>query len=412
MAISNDSEQLQPHGQVHLGIALDGVGWHPGAWLEPHADSPDPTSAQYWASLVGVAQRGLADFVTIDDSFAPPGTTVLGPPSDGANHPRLDAELIAARVAPVTEHIGLIPTVTTTHTEPFHVASAIATLDYTSHGRAGWQPRVSATAIEAGHFGRREITEPTADELAALRSGGRSSLAVELFDEAADAVEVARRLWDSWEDDAEIRDVPNRRFIDRDKLHYIDFVGQFFSVRGPAITPRPPQGQPVVAALAHSDIPFEFAARAADLVFITPTLNDGPEPIIQQIRAAEDRVGRSGDPLQIYADILVVLDTPTESGAARLARLDESVGAPLLTDAAVYTGDASELVELIASWNIGGVNGVRLRPAVLPDDLNLIADRLIPELQRRKLFRTEYRGSSLRETLGLTVAPANRYAAI
>src|SRR5690606_25128531 len=140
-----------------------------------------------------------------------------------------------------------IPTVTTTHTEPFHVATALATLDYTSRGRAGWQARVSATAEEAAHFGRREITHPSPAEIAeVLATGTVPPRARELFEEATDVVEVVRRLWDSWEDDAEIRDVATRRFIDRDKLHYVDFEGSHFSVRGPSITPRPPQGQPVV----------------------------------------------------------------------------------------------------------------------------------------------------------------------
>ncbi len=124
---------------------------------------------------------------------------------------------------------------TVTHTEPFHVSKAIATLDHISHGRAGWQPRVSSTAPDAELFGRRG--EPGRDEL---------------FDEAGDFVEVVRRLWDSWEDDAVIRDVATGRYVDRDRLHYVDFTGRYFSVKGPSITPRPPQGQPVVAVLAHA----------------------------------------------------------------------------------------------------------------------------------------------------------------
>src|SRR4029079_19235500 len=156
---------------------------------------------------------------------------------------RPDAVLAASRVAPVTHHIGLIPVVTVTHTEPFHVSKAIATLDFVSQGRAGWQVRVAGTPHEAELFGRRDVG------------------AVDLFDEASDAVEVARRLWDSWEDEAAIRDRSTGRFVDRDKLHYIDLVGKYFSVKGPSITPRPPQGQPVVTALAHQIPVYEFAAR-------------------------------------------------------------------------------------------------------------------------------------------------------
>lgn len=179
---------------------------------------------------------------------------------------RADAVLVAARIAPLTRHIGLVPVATVTHTEPFHVSKSIATLDYVSHGRAGWQARVSVTTHEAALFGRRSVNPE------------------ELFDEARDCVEVVRRLWDSWEDDAVIRDVATGRYVDRDKLHYIDFTGKYFSVKGPSITPRPPQGQPVVAALAHATPAYEFAAASADVVFITPTDEASLESILPRYR--------------------------------------------------------------------------------------------------------------------------------
>src|SRR5262249_40944112 len=148
------------------------------------------------------ADAARLDFVTIDDSF--------GPPPTGSARP--DAVLVASFLAPLTDHIGLIPVATTTHTEPFHLSTALATVDHISQGRAGWQVRVSALSEEAPLLGRR----------APLPIG-------ELFDEAADAVEVVRRLWDSWQDDAVIKDVATGRFIDRDRLHYIDFAGAYFS---------------------------------------------------------------------------------------------------------------------------------------------------------------------------------------
>ena len=186
---------------------------------------------------------------------------------------------MAARIAPVTRHIWLVPVATVTRTEPFHVSKAIATLDFVSHGRAGWQPRISATAYEAALFGRRTgFDAPDVDDL---------------FDEAADAVEVVRRLWDSWEDDAIIRDVATGRYVDRDKLHYIDFVDKHFSVKGPSITPRPPQGQPVVAALAHAPRIYEFAARSADIVFVTPTDGESLRSILTEISHAGGGASRS-----------------------------------------------------------------------------------------------------------------------
>ena len=171
----------------------------------------------------------------------------------------MDAVLIAARVAPRTRHIGLLPSAVATHTEPFHLSKAIATLDYVSSGRAGIQVEVTASAAAARHFGRRP-----APESAQAR-----------YDEATDYVEVLRRLWDSWEDDAEIRDSATGRFIDRKKLHYIDFDGKWFSVKGPSITPRPPQGQPLVAALDDGEDSRRFIARSADIGFITPSNRAG-----------------------------------------------------------------------------------------------------------------------------------------
>ncbi len=246
---STPSSHLAP---LHLAVALDGAGWHPAAWREPHSRPSELFSASYWTDVVTTAERGLLDFVTIEDSLSVPANP-LEPVDDAVDRvrARLDAHLVAARLAPITSNVGLIPTITTIHTEPFHVSKAVATLDYTSRGRAGWQVKVSASEPEAAQFGRRDIPALTDADRQSIVSGVLPDFVRALFDEAAEAADVVRRLWDSWEDDAEIRDVEQRRFIDRDKLHYIDFEGKYLSVRGPSVTPRPPQGHPVVTALAH-----------------------------------------------------------------------------------------------------------------------------------------------------------------
>ncbi|GIG21730.1 FMNH2-utilizing oxygenase [Cellulomonas chitinilytica] len=395
--------------QLHLGVALDGAGWHPAAWREPNARPDELFTAGYWLDLVRTAQDAVADLVTIEDTLALQSSRFEGPDERTDQvRGRLDAELVAARLAPVTQGIGLVPVVTVTHTEPFHVSKALATLDYTSHGRAGWQVRASAGASHAALFGRREVPElvPPFD----IEDLKIAPFIQDVFDEAADAVEVVRRLWDSWEDDAEIRDVATDRFIDRDKLHYVDFEGKHFSVRGPSITPRPPQGQPVVTVLAHARVPYELAARSADVVFVTPHDHAGAEAILREVRDAEDRVGRTGLPLQVWADLAVVLDTPEESGADRKARLDALAGDPWFTDAVVVAGSAGAVADQIAAWHELGYAGVRLRPAVLPDDLALIARDLAPELRRRGLTRSAYDADSLRGLLGLPTDVPNRYA--
>jgi len=350
---------------LHLAVALDGYGWHPEAWRHT-ADLEPVTSGRYWSGLAATAERGLLDFVTFDDALTPQRRRRPEiEPRWLAGRP--DAVLVASRVAPAISHIGLIPVATVTHTEPFHISKAIATLDFVSHGRAGWQVRVSGTAHEAELFGRRDV------------------IGADLFDEASDAVEVVRRLWDSWEDDAIIRDVATGRFVDRDKLHYIDFAGKYFSVKGPSITPRSPQGQPAVAALAHASPIYEFASRSTDLVFITPQDDDSLRTILPEVAG-----------LKVYADVYVTFDGTADPRS----------------DALVFDGTPTELVDLLLRWQQSGIDGVRLRPAVNATDLPVIVDEVVPLLQQAGRFRTAYTdGETLRERLGLPIAE-NRYARV
>jgi len=356
---------------LHLAVALDGYGWHPQAWRAVGPGVPSVLSGRYWAELARTAERGLLDFLTIDDTLMPqPGRRERIDPRRLAG--RDDAVLVAARIAPATRHIGLIPVATVTHTEPFHISKAIATLDYVSHGRAGWQPRVSVTAHEAALFGRRDGSQ------------------IPLFEEAVEHVEVVRRLWDSWEDDAVIRDVATGRYVDRDKLHYIDFTGKYFSVKGPSITPRPPQGQPVVAALAHAGPVYEFAAAGADVVFITPSDGESLHGILNEVHAA------GGTELKVFADVVVSFDGDGD----------------FRSDALVFAGSTTELVDMLLEWQRIGIDGARLRPAVNATDLPAIVDDVVPLLQRAGRFRSSYQdGETLRARLGLPVAP-NRYAAV
>jgi alkanesulfonate monooxygenase SsuD/methylene tetrahydromethanopterin reductase-like flavin-dependent oxidoreductase (luciferase family) len=391
---------------LHLVAALDGAGWHPQAWREADARPAELTTAGYWTDVVQEAEAGLLDAVTIEDSFALQSADPSRP-DDRIDQVRgrLDAVLVAARVAPVTRHIGLIPTAIVTHTEPFHLSKAIATLDYVSHGRAGVRVQVSARPQEYAHVGRR----PTpALDLTRLDAPANEAVVRQLFDEATDYVEVLRRLWDSWEDDAEIRDVATGRFVDVDKLHYIDFDGAYFSVKGPSITPRPPQGQPLVALLAHSEIPYRLSATSGDVVFVTPHDDDSVGTVLSDVQREAEAVGRD-EPLTVLADLVVILDDSAARAQERRARLDELDGATWTSDARIVASTAVELADLLEAWHARGLDGFRLRPATIPGDLTRITRELVPELQRRDLFRTAYGEESLRARFGLH-RPANRYA--
>jgi alkanesulfonate monooxygenase SsuD/methylene tetrahydromethanopterin reductase-like flavin-dependent oxidoreductase (luciferase family) len=363
-----------------LAAALDGAGHHPAAGM---VGGVDPFDAGVWARMVARAEEGGLDLVTFEDTF-------------GAARARPDAAVVAARLAPLTRRIGLVPVVTTTHTEPFHVASVIATLDHVSRGRAGWQPRISARPVEADLVGVRPA--PSVDAA---------------FADARDAVEVVRRLWDSWEDHAIIKDVATGRYVDRDKLHYVDFAGGTFTVKGPSIVPRPPQGQPVVAVLAHMPPADDLAARGADVVFVTPDLDgDAVRSRVGGIRAAEAAAGRTGQPLRVVADVAVVLASGASEAAARRDRLDEAAGAEWATDAPVFAGTADELADVMLAGADAGLDGYRLRPAATGPDLAAVADDLVPALRRRGVLGDASSGDeapTLRARLGLP-RPASRYA--
>ncbi|MFE4654476.1 LLM class flavin-dependent oxidoreductase [Streptomyces sp. NBC_01550] len=394
---------------LHLAVALDGAGWHPAAWREPVARPGDLLTAEYWADIVTEAEHGLLDFVTIEDALGLQSSRFTEPDTRTDQvRGRLDAVLIAARVAPLTRHIGLVPTVVATHTEPFHISKAIATLDYVSTGRAGLRIQVSARQNEAAHFGRRVFPRFRIED---LDSPAVHELTAELFEEAGDYIEAVRRLWDSWEDDAEIRDAATGRFIDRDKLHYIDFEGRHFSVKGPSITPRPPQGQPLVSALAHQSVPFQLVARSADIGYVTPHDTDQARAIVDEIRGEQAAAGRAEDPLHIFGDLVVFLDDDPAAATARRDRLDGLAGYPYTSDAKVFTGTPAQLADLLLEWQRAGLSGFRLRPAVIGHDLEAITRGLVPELQRRNAFRRAYEADTLRGLLGLS-RPANRYAAV
>ncbi|MCX5192481.1 LLM class flavin-dependent oxidoreductase [Streptomyces sp. NBC_00249] len=399
----SSSASLPPTARapLHLAVALDGAGRHPAAWREPGARPEALLTARYWADAVAEAEAGLLDFVTFDDAFSLQSSAPDGP--DGRTdrvRGRLDAVLTAARVAPLTRHLGLVPSVTTTHTEPFHISKAVATLDHVSRGRAGLHLRIAGPPHEERHFGRRPAPLPAAAR----------------YEEAADHVEVVRRLWDSWEDDAEIRDVATGRFVDRDKLHHIDFEGRHFSVRGPSITPRPPQGQPLVSAAAapagHRDAEasYRLLARSADIGYVGLRGRAESLAAVAAIGHAREAAGPGLAPLRLLGELTVFLDGDGPAAAARKERLDALSGHPYEQDAEVFTGTPAQLADLLEEHRSAGLDGFRLRPGVLAHDLPAVTRALVPELQRRGLFRTAYEADTLRGLLGLEPRPANRYA--
>lgn len=353
---------------LHLAVEIDGDGAHPAAWRRA-AHSPDQLlTPRRVARVAAVAENAGFTLVTLDDSVLPPGAS---PDPVG----RIGAVERAAFVAASTSTIGIAPVVPVTYAEPFHVSSQLASLDHISAGRAGWVVTEEERPEAARAWGRPLV----ADAAARAR-------------ESRDGVEVARTLWDSWEDDAVIRSVATSRYLDRERLHYIDFTGETYAVKGPAIVPRPPQGQLVVLGR-----PDRVPAAQLDIALV-----EGPD-----LAAVATAATAAGTP-RVFAEVEVALDTPDATGAERVADLERH--APWTDRRRLrHIGSASQLIALLGELR-RYVDGVRLHPLVLDEDLPVLSRLVLPALSERRLAARPLPGTSLRQALGLE-RPANRFTA-
>ncbi|HEY1973006.1 MAG TPA: LLM class flavin-dependent oxidoreductase [Pseudonocardia sp.] len=342
---------------MHLALEIDGDGAHPTAWRRAAQPPGQLLTPARWRTVGRAAENAGFTLVTVNDGMLPPNST------DGPVG-RIGAVERAAFVAASTSVLGIAPVVSASYAEPFHLSSQLASLDHISAGRAGWIVDVSPGRETARAWGR-----PLVPDAAAHRR------------EARDSVRVARDLWDSWEDDAVIRDVATSRYLDRDRLHYIDFTGDTFAVKGPAIVPRPPQGQLVVFA-------------PAGLL---------PDDQVDVTLVTEPR--RAGTPLT-FAELEVALDTPAVTATERVADLARHGPWPD-RGRRRYTGPADGLVRLLTEL-AGRVDGVRLHPLVLDEDLGVLSRRVLPALSLAEVINRPVPGASLRTTLGLH-RPDNRY---
>lgn len=344
---------------INIGIALNEAG----QIADPTAG--DPQSGTYWENILRRVDRHV-DFITLDDHF-------------GSGEQGFDATLLASRLGPLAQQTGIIPAVTVNYNEPFHVSTTIATIDYVTRGRAGLLAKLPPPA-EAADISRVIGSLP----------GFPAAETADLQEDASDALEVIRQLWDSWEDNAIIRDPVSQRFVDGEKLHYINFRGKRFSVLGPSIVPRPPQGQPVIAASAGTDRELEFAAGTADLVFLRPGASAVGE-FIEKARAAANRTGRH---VKYILDIDVHFDAQDRND----------------TTATRWNGQASALAEQIREWVAQGFDGMRLIPLDLDRDLAGLTEVVFPALADAGLLPSG-RAPSLRTRLGLPEAQ-NRYSRV
>ncbi|GAA3140588.1 LLM class flavin-dependent oxidoreductase [Planomonospora alba] len=434
-----------PARKLRLNAFLMGVGHHEAAWRHPRTEPARVTDVRHYQHLARTAERGKLDSVFLADGLALHGNVRHNALAG------LEPLTLLSALAAVTERIGLIATASTTYNEPFHLARAFASLDHISGGRAGWNIVTSAGEAEAHNFGRERPAH--ADRYA----------------RAAEFVEVATALWDSWEDDAILADRRAGEYADTGKIHALDHAGAHFRVRGPLTTSRPPQGHPVLVQAGSSEDGKEFAARFAEAVFTAQqTLAEG-RAFYADIKGRLARYGRHADELLVLPGISPIIGS-TEREALRLEKELEDLIVPaygvqqlsnllgvdltghpldaplpdvpqategqqsrlkLVTDLArrerltlreligrlaggrghrVVTGTPEQIADRIEEWFTGGAaDGFNVMPPLLPSGLEDFVDHVVPVLQARGLFRTEYEGRTLRENYGL-VRPASRHA--
>jgi FMN-dependent oxidoreductase (nitrilotriacetate monooxygenase family) len=428
-----------------------GVGHHEAAWRLDRSDPAKVTDVRHFQDLAKIAERGKLDSVFLADGLANWNNVRRGIASV------FEPLTLLAAIAAVTEQIGLIATVSTTYNEPFHVARKFASLDHISGGRAGWNIVTSGTEREAQNFNRATLPSH------AFR-----------YQRATEFLEVALRLWDSWDADALRFDKAEGLFADADRIREINHVGEEFQVRGPLNVPRSPQGRPLLVQAGSSEDGKDFAARYAEAIFTAQqTLAEG-QAFYRDVKSRALALGRDAEQLLILPGIAPVLGS-TEAEAQSLAQELEDLISPeyalaqlsnllnldasalsldkplpelpdetstqgmqsrykLVVDLArrdnltvrqligalgggrghrVVAGTPQQIADQIELWfTEGAADGFNIMPPHLPAGLSEFVEHVVPILQRRGLFRTEYTGSNLRENYGLPpVAPLDEKAA-
>ncbi|MCY9383816.1 LLM class flavin-dependent oxidoreductase [Bacillus inaquosorum] len=434
--------------QIKLGVFLAGTGHHVASWRHPDAPSDASMKLDYFKDLAKTAERGKLDMLFLADSLS----------IDSKSHPnvltRFEPFTLLSALAQVTSRIGLTATASTTYSEPFHIARQFASLDHLSNGRAGWN--VVTSSIES----------------TALNFSGEKHLEHHLrYQRAEEFVEVVKGLWDSWEEDAFIRNKETGEFFEKEKMHELNHKGEYFSVRGPLNVSRTPQGQPVIIQAGSSGDGKALAARTAEVIFTAQNHLESAQEFYQSIKEQAAEFGRDPEKIAIMPGIFPIIADTEEEAQAKYEELQDliipSVGLQILqnylggidlssypldgplpkldADASnavksrfklvqemaerdnmtirelykyvagsrghhIFVGTPEQLADKMQEWvDKKACDGFNIMPPLLPEGIEVFVDKVVPILQERGVFRKEYEGTTLREHFGLE-KPVNRYA--
>ena len=440
--------------QIRLGAFVPGTSQHVAGWRHPQARPQDSHNLNYFIELAKTAERGLFDAYFLADvpvTVDPDTTPNLG--LTGGFSAGLEPVSLFSALAAVTQNIGFIATASTTYEEPYSLARKFASLDHLSEGRAAWNVVTTAGAHVAKNFGLNDAPHPK-----------------ERYERADEFIEVAQKLWDSWEDDAFEYNKETGQFFDGDKLHPPRFKGKHLAVHGGLNVARSPQGYPVIVQAGQSEDGRELAAKFAEVIFTAQQKLEDAQAFYRDVKGRLAKYGRHADDLKIMPGVSIFVGKTEEEARAKYDELNSyihpTLGLSLIQQLGGFTEDLSkfdldqplpehigqiengasrnqlileiarknnftirELYQWVASarghWTIIGTpeqvvdelqawfeneaaDGFNILPPTTPASLDDFVDLVVPELQRRGLFRTEYEGKTLRENLGLK-RPENQY---
>jgi N-acetyl-S-(2-succino)cysteine monooxygenase len=429
--------------KMHLGLFVLGTGHHVAGWRVEGAEAGAENLALI-ERIAQTAERARFDLLFFADALN------TGPKVHPSVLVRLEPLTLLAALATKTTHIGLAATASTTYSDPYNLARAFASIDHISGGRAGWNVVTGAFAEAAGNFGN--VGHPPHELRYAI---------------ATEFVQVAKGLWDSWEDGAIVMDKATGRFADISKMHELNFKGQFFSVKGPLNISRPPQGYPVIIQAGASETGKDLAASIAEVVFAVQQDMQVSRKLVDDLRARAEKFGRNPDHLKVLPGVCPIIGESEADAKAKLRMLgefsdpasalkvlSERLGqdlssypldgpVPTLPPSTIMQGHAVTLSALakknnmtlrelrdyaaaamghrlllgtpeqvadgLQEWFVAGAaDGFNIMPPWFPGAFDDFVNEVVPILQQRGLFRTEYTGRTLRDHLGLPRPPHPR----
>lgn len=441
----------RPNEQLRLGVFFNPTGHHVASWRHPEAQIDAGINFEHYKEITLTSERGKLDMIFFQDSVAVRRAPLEALSRAAQYVANFEPLTLLSALSSVTTNIGLTATASTSYNEPYHVARKFASLDHLSRGRAGWNLVTSVQDAEAQNFGREKHFNHD-----------------ERYERAREFADIVLGLWDSWDDDAFIRDRESGLYFEPDKLHTLDHKGSHFSVRGPLNVPRPPQGHPVIVQAGASDAGIKLAAEFAEVVFCSPNSLNVAQSYYQRLKGEMEKHGRApyhakvlpglspvigetmseaeekNDALQeiihpvvargILETVLGYIDLSDYDFDGPMPELGETNASQSTVDELtmiareenltirqlalrvagargklVLMGTPGHIADFMEDWFTNyGCDGFNILPPILPGSLNDFVDHVVPELQRRGLFRTEYQGTTLRENLGLP-RPLSRY---